>query len=317
MIVNNYRFTNRYLNCFTPLPYWGNCGCNAFNSGFGFGILNSIFNFYMPRMNYMFPPIPNPMAFFNPFDNIYSFMNNNYTIPNLPTYTQPLFNYDLSKLYNLSNPFSNLSNSTSTYNNNFDILMNYKKSNKSSTNTQIEFDKNFKNSSKLDANFLNKVKEVAKSLNCDYKDLLAVMNSESGLNPKTWNGKTAVGLIQFTDDSIKELNRVHGLNLTKDKIAKMSAIEQLDLVEKYLKIAKSYTFKANERLSAGDLYAITFLPGRANREVLCTKGERNSNGQLLNYYESNPLDLDGDNKITKSDLEKHLSKKYVNESIFV
>ena len=143
------------------------------------------------------------------------------------------------------------------------------------------------------------------------------MNSESGLNPNAWNGTTAVGLIQFTDLSIADLNNKYGLNLTKEKIAQMSAIEQLDLVEKYLTIAKSYSFSPNARLSAGDLYAITFLPGRANREVLCTKGEKNANGQLLNYYESNPLDVDGDNKITKSDLEKHLAKKHVNESIFV
>lgn len=89
----------------------------------------------------------------------------------------------------------------------------------------------------------------------------------------------------------------------------MSPMEQLDLVEKYLTIAKSYSFSPNARLSAGDLYAITFLPGRANQDVLCRNGE--------DFYKQNKgLDQNQDGVITKKDLELHLSKKHINESIF-
>lgn len=176
---------------------------------------------------------------------------------------------------------------------------------------------------KLGAGFIDRVKLMAKNLNCDYKDLLALFNSESALNPqtgldeKTGKIKGAVGLIQFTDKAIEELNRKHNLNLTKEKILKMSAIEQLDIAEKYLKIAKSRIFADNERLSAGNLYAITFLPGRANRSILCTSGEKNSKGELLNYYEENTgLDINKDGKITKDELAQRLQNKRVNESVF-
>ena len=189
----------------------------------------------------------------------------------------------------------------------------YKKNTRSTSSTKVPLPAKttgtVTNSGSLDKNFLNKVKDVAKNLNCDYNDLLALLNSESSLNPKAWNGRTAVGLLQFTNASITELNRKFGMNLTKEKIADMSPVEQLDLAEKYLSIAKSYKFPSNARLDAADLYAITFLPGRADREILCTSGE--------NYYSANRgLDKNGDGKITKSDLAQHLAGKRVNESVF-
>ncbi len=168
----------------------------------------------------------------------------------------------------------------------------------------------------LNNEFLEKTKQVAKNLNCDFEDLLAVMNSECSLKPNEWNdNKTAVGLIQFTDLALADLKRVYGINLTKNDIAKMPALEQLDLVEKYLKIT---TKKFNgKKLSAADLYASVYLPARAKKELLATKGERKSNGKLLNYYESNKgLDFNGDDKITKTDLAKHLAKKRVSLETF-
>ncbi len=149
--------------------------------------------------------------------------------------------------------------------------------------------------------FINKTKEVARSLNCDWKDLMTLMQSESGIKPNEWNGNTAVGLIQFTDRSLAELKRVYGISLTKEQVSKMSDIEQLDLVEKYLKVAKSYSFSPSARLSAGDLYAITFLPGRASSEIFTRRGEI--------YYESNPLDENHDGVISKHDLEIRMNKK--------
>lgn len=158
----------------------------------------------------------------------------------------------------------------------------------------------------LDKAFLNRVKEVAKNINCDYKDLLAVMNSESGLNSKAYNKcGGATGLIQFMPKTARQLGT------TTEALAKMSPIEQLDYVEKfYLQNKKAY-IKSNEKLSAGQLYALTFLPARANREVLTTKGEvyYNAGG---NYK----LDINGDNKITQSELSARVRSKSVDESIF-
>lgn len=174
----------------------------------------------------------------------------------------------------------------------------------------------------LNKEFLNKVKTVARNLNCDYEDLLAVMNSESSLNPsathKNRRGqKTAVGLIQFTkSDGIPALNQHYGLNLTVEKIEKMSAMEQLDLVEKFYKITTKKF--GGRKLSAADLYASAYLPARAQNEILCRKGERYSDGRLKGYYESNSaFDKNGDNKITKSELNQHLAGKRVNLETFV
>lgn len=162
-----------------------------------------------------------------------------------------------------------------------------------------------RSSKNLSADFVNKTKLVAFNLNCNYDDLLALMNSESGLNPKAQHGSSgAVGLIQFTGVAIQQMNKSYGLNLTKDKIKNMSAIEQLDLVEKYLKMSKKMALSDNARLSAADLYSLTFLPGRASRDTLTQKGE--------GYYASNSgLDLDRDGKITKSDLARRIDTKRV------
>lgn len=309
MSIYNWGFNNFYINSFMPTSYWGGCGCNAFNSGFSFGILNSLFNYSIPQMN-TFSFMPQfSMPLFTPYNNIFT-MANNYT---MPSFTPALFNYNIPSLFSQLNTFNNytneLNNINNNNNNNFDFLLKQKKTNNNRTTIPMEIDRSFQNSEKLDSNFLNRVKEIAQKLNCDYKDLLALMNSESGIRTNAWNGTTAVGLIQFTNASISELNQKYGLNLTKEKIAQMSPMEQLDLVEKYLTIAKSYSFSPNARLSAGDLYAITFLPGRANQDVLCRNGE--------DFYKQNKgLDQNQDGVITKKDLELHLSKKHINESIF-
>lgn len=171
---------------------------------------------------------------------------------------------------------------------------------------------------KLGPEFLARVKEVAQNINCDYKDLLAVMNSESGLNPAIQNqaGYQAYGLIQFTPDAAREIGT------SVEKLVKMSAVEQLDYVEKfYLKARKTRGF-GNKKFTAADLYAITFLPARANRDVLCVKGERwesgRKKGQLKNWYEANAgFDKNGDHKIEKWELQQQMDACRVNENIFV
>ncbi len=155
---------------------------------------------------------------------------------------------------------------------------------------------------KSDVSFKEKVESVARNLNCKPKDLLALMNSESGLNPKAQNKSSGtVGLIQFTDMALADINKAYGLNLTKAQVKNMSAVEQMDIVEKFFMLAKKRRFSASAQLSAGDLYALTFLPGRAAREVLTQRGE--------NFYASNrALDMNNDGKITKSDLEARMNK---------
>lgn len=157
----------------------------------------------------------------------------------------------------------------------------------------------------LGPEFLKRVKEVAKNLNCNYKDLLAVMNAESGLNPKAVNKYTgATGLIQIMPTTAQQLGT------TKEEIKNMSAIDQLDYVEKYLAQCKQWAgFKAKDKLKSSDLYALILLPARANREVLTNKGEK--------YYTQNKgLDINNDSRITKSELAQRVANFRVNESIF-
>lgn len=170
----------------------------------------------------------------------------------------------------------------------------------------------------LGPEFLARVKEVAQNINCDYKDLLAVMNSESGLDPSIQNqaGYQAYGLIQFTPDTARELGT------SVDKLVKMSAVEQLDYVEKFYLNARKTRGFGNKKFTAADLYAITFLPARANQNVLCVEGERwesgRKKGQLKKWYEANTVfDKNKDGKIEKWELQEQMNACRVNENIFI
>ncbi len=160
---------------------------------------------------------------------------------------------------------------------------------------------------KKDSAFLQKTKQIAKRLNCDYKDLLALMNSESGLNSKAVNSSSgATGLIQFIPSTAKDLGT------TTEKLKNMTPTEQLDYVEKYLvKMKKAAGFKSGEKLDSGDLYALVFLPGRAKREIVTDSSEK--------YYAVNApaLDLNKDGKITKTELAQRLNGHRVSDSIFL
>lgn len=157
---------------------------------------------------------------------------------------------------------------------------------------------------KLTKSFLNKTKQVAKRIGCNYKDLLAVMNSESGLNSKAKNPKgSAVGLIQFMPATARQLGT------TTEALYNMTPEQQLDYVEKYYLMTKKTYMKGDRQLTAGDLYTLTFMPAYVNKEVLTTNGHK--------FYNANRgLDVNGDGQITKSDLTQRVQRKQVDESIF-
>jgi hypothetical protein len=154
--------------------------------------------------------------------------------------------------------------------------------------------------------FLKRVKEVAKNINCDYKDLLGVMNSESGINSKAQNKNGgATGLIQFMPKTAEMLGT------STEELKAMSPIEQLDYVEKcLLQCKKMAKIPSDQKLSGGQLYALVFLPARANREVLTTSNE--------NYYKANKgLDANKDGKITKTELDERVARFHVSDKSFL
>lgn len=157
--------------------------------------------------------------------------------------------------------------------------------------------------------FLEKVKEIAKKLNCNYRDLLAIMNQESGINAACRSeNSSAVGLIQFME------NTATGLGTTSDKLVKMTPLEQLEYVEKCFVASKSMAgYGENDKLSAADLYALIFYPKNAKQEDLITK----SNSDEETAYNANTVaDVNQDGKITKTELASFLKDKYVTDDSF-
>lgn len=148
-----------------------------------------------------------------------------------------------------------------------------------------------------------RIQQIAQKINCDPKDLMGVIYKESAFRtvPKNWDGKHAVGLIQWTQIAIDDLNLNCGTsNLTKQKIAQMNVMQQLDLAEITLIREKEVAgFDKNHRLTAGELYAMNFLPGGARQNVVSRRGDGN--------YEGNSgLDINGDGDITQQELAQRV-----------
>lgn len=75
-----------------------------------------------------------------------------------------------------------------------------------------------------------KVSQIAAKMNLKPDDIRQIFHQESSTNPQSGIKKSrgAVGLLQFTEIARKDLN------VTRDQVLKMSAEEQLDLVDRYL-----------------------------------------------------------------------------------
>lgn len=169
--------------------------------------------------------------------------------------------------------------------------------------------------------FMTKSSQVAKNLDVPLTDLLAVMDSESGLDSRIQNTSHpvnsgyATGLIQFIPSTAGML--IHGKNYNPkedasnnykvgreatEKLKSMSSVEQLDYVEKYF---KPFISKLN---SYADLYMVTFFPlatGRPNDFVLEAK-----NIPSAKLAKANPIfDLNKDNKITVGEIKEAFLKR--------
>ncbi len=155
---------------------------------------------------------------------------------------------------------------------------------------------------KLGSGFCAKVEKISKNLNCNPNDLLAMMYSESGIDPQRTGSNGATGLIQFLPSLLPSFG------YTQSQVKNMNGIQQLDVVEKFLASSKSSVagLSKGQKLDAGTLYAICFLPAFAKNEVLCS-----SSGATAKYYKPNKgLDVDNNGQITKTDLAKRLQKKF-------
>ncbi|GHB30623.1 hypothetical protein [Salinicola rhizosphaerae] len=119
--------------------------------------------------------------------------------------------------------------------------------------------------------------------------LMACMAFETGrsFDPAQRNmaGSGATGLIQFMPST------AHGLDTTTEALAAMTAVEQLDYVERYF---EPYKLKIN---TLSDMYLAILMPAFVSRPggaVMFTDG-------TTAYRQNSGLDADTDGRITKDE----------------
>src|SRR5215831_3477285 len=142
--------------------------------------------------------------------------------------------------------------------------------------------------------FWIELQTIAKRFETEPAWLLNVMASESLFNPAARNGlpgQTATGLLQFIEDTAQ------GLRTTTEAIRRMSPVEQLGLVDKYL---TPFRGRLN---SLSDVYSAVFRGfiaegGDASAVAPLGKSNRERRIYSLNRW----LDFNGDGKITKGEL---------------
>ncbi len=145
--------------------------------------------------------------------------------------------------------------------------------------------------------FLAKVTEICQSLDIDPDWLMAVMNSESGLNHHAVNSNGgATGLIQFMPATAQ------ALGTTTDALKNMSNVAQLDYVKKYF---WPYRYKIK---SFADLYMATFFPaalGKAENWIIQTAKLAATTIAKANKI----FDLDGNGILTVSEVREAFLKR--------
>jgi hypothetical protein len=140
--------------------------------------------------------------------------------------------------------------------------------------------------------FLSTVAILCRDLDIEPDWLMAVMNSESGLNHRAVNANGgATGLIQFMPATAVSLGT------TTDALKAMSNVEQLEYVRKYL---WPYRYKIK---SYADLYMSIFFPvalGKAENWIIKTSklpAEKIASANKI-------FDLDGNGILTVSEVRE-------------
>jgi len=161
--------------------------------------------------------------------------------------------------------------------------------------------------------FKNKIMELSYTLKVDPNEFMAILRFENGGNwspdrrairkddSKTGEiigAKNAFGIVSFTPAFISQVNKLTGKNYTNADVAKMTAVEQLDIVGTYLNWAIGW--KGNITTFSDFYMAIhnTNYVGTAETTPIHIKGGKG------NYGGNDGLDTDNNDTITKSEAAK-------------
>jgi len=155
--------------------------------------------------------------------------------------------------------------------------------------------------------FVIKVKQVALRLRVDPNWLMAIMYFESArtFSPSITNSVGATGLIQFMPAT------AIGLGTTTAALRNMSAVQQLDWVEKYYK--QSYKFlKISAASSYVDTYLITFFPAAVNKGLDFVIQTKTLSAALI--ARQNPIfDTNKDGQLTVREVQNVMLNKLPKE----
>ncbi|WP_431291056.1 hypothetical protein [Burkholderia cepacia] len=164
--------------------------------------------------------------------------------------------------------------------------------------------------------FKAKVMEISEDLRVDPDYLMSCMAFETGetFRPDIRNaaGSGATGLVQFMPSTAV------GLGTTTDKLSKMTAVEQLEYVHRYFLPSKGRLRELE------DVYMHILYPaavGKPGEYVIADKYVREDSGvikidkngkKIINkiYAQNIGLDVDGNEKITKTEAASKVREKY-------
>lgn len=150
--------------------------------------------------------------------------------------------------------------------------------------------------------FRARVVSVSKGLSMDPNWLMAVMGFETGytFSPAARNpGSSATGLIQFLQAS------AIGLGTTTARLARMTAVEQLDYVEKYYK-----SVAAGRVRNLGDAYLAVLFPPGVGRPDTYVMWKRDTGPYQREYAANSGLDREKKGYITRGDAVSVVNESY-------
>ena len=146
--------------------------------------------------------------------------------------------------------------------------------------------------------FIAKVISGSRKLGFDPNWLMQVMYNESGLNHQAVNPITnATGLIQFMPDTA-----MNGLGITVDMLKRMTNVQQLDYVFKYL---SSYRYRITSYI---DLYFAVFFPAAIGKPLSWIFQAKNLAASKI--AQQNPsFDLDKNGQLTVKEVQEAMIAK--------